>query len=658
MGDLDKIIKAYREILLEEHVADIEKVRRAAETLGPDGRWPDVDYVTNERHAWTAVRHLTRCRRMALAWAGDEGPLHGDESLLAALRPALKHWVDEGYQSCGWWWNQIGVPRAMRDIVVALDDALSGELRAGAIGVIGQFRLGGTAANLLWSAELALHHGCLTGREEQVARAARAIEEEITVGQAEGIQDDWSFFQHAERLQAFHYGRSYLEIAVDMAWQLRGTRWEFPPEKLEVVTNYILEGLQWMCRGTATVPATLDRAVTRRGYLRHGADIRPWLRRWLGVCPTRKEEVAAFLARLEGRGRPLVGFRHFPRADFTAYHRPGFSLFVKTVSERTLPTEHINRENLKGEHLHSGDHYLLRDGDEYADLVPVWDWERLPGVTLAAGAPALRRCSFVGGVGDGRGGLAAMDYRREEDDGGPALSVRKTWAFHGDAAVCLMADWGCRALAGPVYTAIEQCRLREAPLVAEVDAEPRPLASGRHELASVEWVLHAGVAYMPLEPAALTVRAGRVTGSWRSVSGGASDEPVSAPVFCATLEHGRSPEPCGFAIVGGVDREDVRALVRRPPWQVLRNDPACQAVRFEGGPHMAAFWQADSVGEGLLMLATDAPCLALWTEGELWLCDPTQSGRGVCVEWRGRKGNVRLPAGGRPVCIGRTRWDV
>lgn len=646
-----EVLERYRNILVDQPGPPADRVKEHAAGVAADGRWPDIDYTIDVDEAWTPPRHMGRCRELALAWASERHPLHPDRQIESALKQALDHWIEHKYQCSNWWWNQIGVPRAMRDVAVLMGRALGEERLAGALDVIGQFKVRDVAANLLWSAELALHHGCLTGRPEQVAAAARAIEDEIVVGHPEGIQEDWSFFQHGARLQAFSYGRSYLEIAVDLAWQLRDTPYAFPGEKLDVITGYILDGLQWMCRGTATVPSTLDRTVTRRGSLGRAADLRPWLRRWLTICPSRRDEVEAFLVRQESSGGPLIGHRHFQRADFTTYHRPGFSFFLKTISDRTLPTQHLHKENLKGQHLHSGDHYLLRDGQEYSDLPPVWDWERLPGLTLASGAPPLQRRPFVGGLGDGRIGLSAMDYERADEAGERLLAARKLWAFHGDLVVCLAGGWRCRGLEGEVYTSLEQCKLRGAPQLGTRGGPPQELPEGRHDLEGVSYLWHGSVAYVPLAPASVTVWTGPATGSWRSVTGAASAEPVTERVFSASLRHGARPEPGGFAIAVGVSPEEARALAQSPPWAVLRNDTACQAIRFNDGTYMAACWEAAGLEADGISLRVDKPCLALCAGEALWLCDPTHAGGPMLAHWQGAALSAQLPPGGRALCL-------
>ncbi|MBN1293585.1 MAG: chondroitin AC lyase, partial [Candidatus Latescibacteria bacterium] len=629
-------------------------IRKYIDTLLPDGTWQDIDYADEQRSGWKTVEHLGHLKEMSFAYANPKSSLYNDENLLKSIYRGLDHWLAKRYQNSNWWWNEIGVPRAMRDIEVLLNNHLDEQRRNGVIEVIGQYRLNGTGANLMWAAELALHHGCLTENSVQVTEAVRRIVAEINVGAPEGIQDDNSYFQHSSRLQVFHYGKAYLDVVCKLAWQLRDTPWALPDEKREIVSDYIVEGVQWMCRGTYTVPGTMDRMVSRKNSLQ-AADMRPLMRLWREVDPRHKDEIDAFLNRQESKGMQLTGFRHYPRSDFTVYHRPGFSFFVKTISNRTLATEAINNENLKGQNLHSGDHYLLRDGDEYNNLQPVWNWEFLPGVTLAEGAPSLERRSFVGGIGNGTSGLCAMDYSRitkEKPQDSSELSVRKLWAFHNDIIICLLSGWNCKELTGNPYTALDQCRQKGPVWVGTHGGNVEELHSGKYRHEHVEWIYHNGIAYAPLKPVDVTLQLGPATGSWHSINWQYGEENVTEPVFLATLNHKAEPSSSGFVIAPGTNRWEIQNLLSDSVWQVVRNDAECQCLKFDDGLCMAAFYSPGAVEpDSLLKLSVNKSCLALWTNRELWVCDPTNVGCVITATWRETEYSVELPPGGQAKAI-------
>ena len=87
-------------------------------------------------------------------------------------------------------------------------------------------------------------------------------------------------------------------------------------------------------------------------------------------------------------------------------------------SQRIAINESINGENLLGAMMGDGATTLYRRGDEYADIFPVWDWNKVPGTTVEQVPPSRDelkvkgKTSFVGGVSDGTFGMCAMDLAR------------------------------------------------------------------------------------------------------------------------------------------------------------------------------------------------------------------------------------------------------
>jgi hypothetical protein len=71
---------------------------------------------------------------------------------------------------------------------------------------------------------------------------------------------------------------------------------------------------------------------------------------------------------------------------------------------------------------------------------------------------------------------------------------------------------------------------------------------------------------------------------------------------------------------------------------------------------MATFYEADSIDSEIDQKKTapfriDQPCLAMWNEKEAWLCDPTNEGKKVSVEWNGQRQQVKLPEKGKAVSV-------
>ncbi len=666
------ILQRYRQILLATpRQSDDSQVSDWLDSMKPNGSWDDLDYDDQSRAGWQPYQHLVRMKAIADAVSREGGKFHDDKQARAQVIQQLEFWTQHRPQSKNWWYNRIGTPRMTRDVVVLLGDHLPATLRDQAIEVLQQNRLGGTGANLLWTAETTLHLGCLQADAKQVKRAADAIWNEIQVGQREGIQSDWSFFQHDTRVQTFSYGKFFLEISVHTAAQLEGTRWEMPAAKRALISNYLLQGMQWMSRGIMTVPSTMDRQFSRPNRLSY-ADVRPQLKLWKQVDQDREAELQRFLDRQNGVAEPVDGFRHFRNGDLSVLHRPGGSLFLKTISNRTKPTETTNRENLKGRrYLHSSDHYILADGRELEGIQPTLDWHRVPGITVASLETTQARRSFTGGMGDGQSGLVTMDYARLDDaddqrqtvEARLDFEVKKSWFFHGNQMICLLAGWkmGDRDHPDPT-TSVEQRLLEGDVMYADHQGNLRQLATGKQFTGRFRWALHDGVGYLPLGDEEYDLYAGPASGTWAEINFGYRDrtEAITKDVFRMYLRHGSAPQATGYVVVLDADEEKMKRLYQNRHWRVVSNDSQCQAISFDDqlmasclGPSSVTVPADTEKPKKQWELNVDSPCLLQISDQTISISCPDQQSQSIRLSIDKQEYELTIPAGGEPVTVNR-----
>ena len=599
----DSILARYKKYLLAGERPDIDSTARVVALYDPVRQWPDIDYGDQQRANWQPWTHLKRTRDIALEWSDPRSGHYHDSTWWLVINQALDHWLQRRYHNPNWWHNEIGVPQCMRDILVLVGDQLSAARMKGALEVMKQLRVQapGVGANLVWSADLGLHYGALTGDEALVRRCADLLIGELHITTGDGIQPDYSFHQHAARLQMYQYGAAYLEANVRLAWQLRGTPWAFPEIKIRLLADFVLEGWQWMCRGVNTVPGTIDRSVSRINAL-HSADLRGTIPYLCAIDPAQAEAFCALAARQSGEGEPLRGFRCYPYSDFAVWQGAPFSFFVKTLSDRTLTAESINGENLKGRWMNSGDAYIIRNGKEYFNLMPVWDWDRLPGITSFPGAQRVIRHSFTGSVTDSVSGLTVMDYEIKGRPG-HSLRARKYWACHDGIVICLIAG----SAPDSAFTVLDQCRKQGDVVKGD------------------RWVWHSGLDYIILGRDKLSVSEREASGSWQSINQSLPATPVKDSVFMPVVYHRGGAISSGYVITACPPGE-AGALVKNPLWKVLRNDTTCQAVRFADGVTLCAFWRPGvlKAGHGKKLQA-DKPCLMLLSGDKVYVSHPGQT---------------------------------
>lgn len=628
--------------------ARFETVRPHLEALQADGRWPDLNYSDRDNAIWAPAAHMERIRALAASSAArGTTPEQADLARRAALR-ALDHWLAHDYICPNWWYNQIGVPGALYRALLFLEPDLTPEQKAGALRILERGKLGMTGQNLVWVAEVSIARACLADLPDLAADAFRRIAAEVKVTSGEGIQVDASFYQHGAQLYSGGYGKGFSIDVPAFAALAAGTAFAFPPDRLDILAGYLLDGQQWLLRGPLFDPSACGREITRRNACGAGG-LAGAARHLAALELPRRAELESFAARLEGKGDGLVGHKHFWRADLTVHHRSEFYASVRVTSPRLVQSELVNSENLLGRHLADGVTYLVRRGDEYRNLFGVWDWKRLPGITveLDGQPPTLRNGQrgsnpFAGGVSDGRIGVTAMDFQR-----GP-LAARKAWFCFDDAVVCLGARIRCGS-PHPIVTAINQCHLR-----GEAAASPATATAGR-------WVWHDGLAY--LFPGVQTIRfsAAPQTGNWRHITHSYPDAAETLPVFNLWIEHGPTPAEAAYVaiVTPAADPGEAARQAAALPVQIVANQPALQAVVSRDRDAGVAFYAAGSIAlPGFGVLAVDRPCLVSLARTDaglrLAVCDPAQGSGPVTLRLGERSAAVPLPEGqyaGRSVVL-------
>lgn len=603
----DRMVKP----LLEEP-GDTDRARDLLQTQTPEGTWPDIDYSDTVHRQWAPASHAQRIKRLAHAYSAPASPLHRQEEVRAAAENALRWWVEHDLESDGWWWPQIGVPRALAPALLLMEDELPDDLLQGGIEELRKAPLGMSGQNLIWGATLTVKRAILSKSPELALRAARMMADEIRITLCAGIQPDMSFHQHRNCLYSHGYGANFSRDNARLAHLFRDTMFAYPQEKLDLLTRYVLDGQQWMARQEFVDYGATGRNISRRGVKRYLGSVAEAL---LKLPTGREQEIRDLGARATGEDAPpLVGNKHFWHSDIMTHHRPEYYASARMHSTRVDNTDWpCNDEGLKNHHIADGCNFIMRRGDEYKQIVPVWDWRKIPGTTVdqksrmpEPGRGGPRRSgetSFVGGVSNGHYGLAAFDFVRNQ------LSARKSWFFFDGEFVCLGAGISC-GTDHPVATTLNQCLLNGSVLVDGREVEP-----GEHVLEEIEWIHHDGTAYVPLEADSLHLTNRTENGDWHDINHRYEPEPAGRDVFTLWIDHGDSPQNARYAyiVAPGMEPDRLDEYVNSSPIVVVNNEPHLQTVHHhESQLTGMAFYEAGTAQlPGNLTLQVDTPCLAL-----------------------------------------------
>ncbi len=622
---------------------DAKAAEELAVRLQPDGSWPDIDYANTNLSAWGASGHLSRLQVLAEACKSKKSPPRGQERLSEAALAALDHWLQKDYHNANWWWTRIGVPMMLGPTLLLMENRLSDVQRAKGLEILrrtGKPDL--TGENTVWLADAAALRAVIERGPAALAGAYRKVAEEIRISDGEGIQADYSFHQHGPLLYNMGYGANFGMDCARVAALLDGTDMAFAPEKVRILTHYILDGQQWFLRGVGHCDyGAIGREVARDSE--YDGYIRTVCRDMLKLRTGREKELRDLADRVSGKpgAVPLEGNRHFWRGDIMAHHRRAYYASVRMYSTRTLNNDGvINGEGGGMHHIADGCNYLFRRGDEYAGIFAAWDWMKVPGTTVEQRGRLSDRQQrrgekdFVGGVSDGTYGLAAFDFARDR------LSARKAWFFFDAEYVCLGAGITCDS-DNAVVTTFNQCHLRGDVTVAGVK-----LKAGDHEVAAPGWVHHDQVAYVFLQPGKARLRNDVQSGDRKWIDRESPSRPVRLQVFRLWLDHGTRPKDATYAYVvapampAGAAGEYAADL----PVEIPANTPALQAVRHKAlGIAGAAFYEPGrlEIRDGLAV-SVDRSCLLLLRETPKGYAVSLANPRNAALTVR-----VRIEAGSR-----------
>ena len=594
-----------------------------------NGRWADIDLSSTANPAWPPEKHMHRLRLLAVAWANPRHTLSASPSALTGIERGLGAWLQAAPRSVNWWFNSIGPQLALMPVLVLtqghLDADLARQARSLLVAPDEVPKAQARGQNLIWYGTQWLVRGALAGEPLEVAAASARLQAELAIGGAEGIQHDFSFHQHGPQLYTGGYGLGFLMDSSQIATWLQGTPWAYDPNSLLTLSRYALDGMRPLVRGT-----WLDWGARGREFTRIPAGVslpqalRPAIQRLSTLVAAHEPALSAFAGYLGQVGQGLVGApvvenRHFWRSDFMVHQRPVVYFSVKTASSRTVGTESGNSENLLGYWTPMGCNYILRRGDEYDGLPPVWDWSRLPGTTAPAFVPRFEGLlrhdeRFVGAVSDGVDGIMAMHLKTAH------VRAKKAWFFNGDTMVALGCDIHSESTEA-VATTLNQTRARGA-----LQAGVTLLSEGGGALALEGW--HDGLHYASLDGQKLSFSRQRRTGDGRRINLALGGGTAEAELVLIAIEHGLRPNAARYAYAVAPDTQTGTGASRP---STLINDPAVQSVQWPSdGLLMAVFHQPGSVMlDPGTRLSVDSACLLMIRRvGRVWraqVSEPTGS---------------------------------
>jgi len=624
-------------------------------TMKANGSWSDIDYLSKAETNWSPLLHLNRVKQFALL---------GQTAPKAKINAALRYWLQTNPTSNNWFQNEIASPTAIGEILMLLKSGNSVpiSLRDSLIKCMAKGDVErAVGANKLDIAIHMMYRASIMNDKKVMDSAVHQAFLPITLGNKEGLQPDFSYRQHGPQLQIASYGQVFLTGEYKVASWLIGTSYAIPVEKLKILDQYLIHTYLKTIRGRYIDFNTEGRGIARNDVLAKQnitaqAGKHSLLELAKQVNPKNTAALEAAERRILKTEAPSFEVKpshaYFYKSDYTLHTRPAYNFNVRTVSKRTVRTETGNRENLMGKFLPDGSTNIQRNGDEYFNIMPVWEWDKIPGITSRDYAVDQRTTlewgergvgSFIGGTTDGRYGTTVYDLNYNE------VTAKKAWFFFDEEVVCL--GTGINSFARePITTAVNQA-WQKGKVMAFTNHKLMEVNQGFKDK-EVKWLWHDSIAYYFPQGGLVSLTTEEQKGSWATINANRSKNEVKGKVFKLWFNHGIDPvnQSYAYTVKPGISEHDM--LNAKPSSvKILQNTPQMQAVEHEDLKMVqVAFYQAGSLVQPGYTITVNQPCVLLMKAIDTqnptaYLADPTQKLTDVQISFNASTASLTFPQG-------------
>ncbi|WP_316813104.1 chondroitinase-AC [Pedobacter heparinus] len=656
------------EVIMDRILADLKSplrfIDRAAEksfvALQDDGSWKDIDYTARTIAKWQPGDHLLRVQQLIQAYIEKKSRYYGDEKMFAGITRALDFWYSADPKSSNWWHNEIATPQALGELLIMmrygarkLDLALQAKL-------IERMKRGDVEAKAgANKTDIALHYfyrALLTNNKPLLDKSVEELFYPVQlVYQKEGVQYDYAYLQHGPQLQISSYGAVFITGVLKLINYVRDTAYAMSDQKLEVFSKYYRDSYLKAIRGCYMDFNVEGRGISRPDILRkYGEKSRLEIAKM--IDHGHADEWNGAIARTDSRQAPdykiLPYHKQYWTGDYTLHLRPSYSFNVRMVSTRTKRSEAGNKENLLGRYLSDGATNIQLRGPEYYNIMPVWEWDKIPGVTsrdYAIDRPLTQfwgedgQNTFSGGVSDGLYGASA--YALNYD----SLEAKKSWFFFDNEIVCLGAGIKSNA-AQNITTTVNQSWLNGTVWNA---VNETPVGKGKtfeiNEKGQT-WVLHDGVGYYFPQGGNISLSTQMQKGNWYQINNSYLKDEVTGGVFKLWINHGAKPaaEKYVYIVLPGIETTSEIRKYNPADLQILANTANLQAAYHQTlNMLQAVFYKRGTVVLPTMEVRTDKACVLMVRniKGKtvVSVADPLQIEKTITIFIKDRKTGKEVP---------------
>ena len=225
-------------------------------------------------------------------------------------------------------------------------------------------------------------------------------------------------------------------------------------------------------------------------------------------------------------------------------------------------------------------HSIMQHRDEYRDIFPVYDWNKIPGTTTRQGVlPKLSENKsynlyapnvLVSGVSNGKIGAS---YTRQIDH---TVTSTQAYFMFEDGVVCLgngINTW----MPEEVVTSINQSIL-DGNVILGSNGERQTLTLGNRAVGRFDYVYHDKMSYITNDPVNVSLEHREV--DYKKTNERSSSWLAKADVFSIYKSYGKRPTAAkyDYTVLMNTTPDETEEYIKNPTLKTLCNNTIIQAV--------------------------------------------------------------------------------
>ena len=642
-----KVIKERVVKELLKSAVDDSRVKAILDKMNDDGSFQGIDYADLSRTAGFPHRnHTSNLVYMAKAYKCSQSAYQNDKKIKESIIKGLNFWVKNDYIGDNWHDNQISTPTNLGNLMLIIGDELPADLVQKTQPAIGRANMNASGArpsgDRIVIAGILAKNLLFNENKEEFDKVIRIIEGELKFNTGQrGMQHDYSFHHRTDRVNnttSYGYGK-YANAFGEWAWYVAGTKYAFSLLKINHLVDYYLDGIcKQLVYGIYEDISVKNRSISGKSTFEPQGITE--IERLLAVTDYRKNELEEIMKLRKGESKPSLSYcKFFWQTEHFVFQRPNFYTTVRMFSTRNRNMEEpYNGPGITTHHRADGTNYLMLRGDEYHNIWPVYNWQKISGTTILQkpklhGADKIQMdglTGFVGAVTDGLYGAVVFDFISPHDK----VEAKKSWFFFDDEYVCLGTAINSKSDL-PVATTVNQVLLQSDVTISQ-EGTIKKLPQGSRELNHVKWVYHDKIGYILPRPASLNLSNQAEQGRWSDITDqkNISKEIVKEEVFTMWFNHGSQPVNASYEyiVVPDVTENELKKTSgKNRGIRIVSNNASLQAVAHDKlNIFQAAFYGPGEVeyAEGQLIRIDNPGMAMLKMEGDkikkLTVSDPSR----------------------------------